>query len=174
MIPGFCLILLSLLQRFLESSGSICCCWSPILTLFLKHVLTSSLTWDPLITNEDEETKDNPYHLLGDQSLTVVLSRTDFPFPSRGHMVRPKIPSVTVAMTVSRSLPLEGSNEGHDRTPTVHAKVPHNKEFTYPSTISTRTQEPWSASFVGFPPFYKTSLFDTIMIFNKLQERQQS
>lgn len=111
----------------------------------------------------------------GNQSLTVVLSRTDFPFPSRGHMVIPKIPPVTVAMTVSRSLPLEGSDEGHDWTPTVHAKVPHNKEFTYPSIINTRTQEPWSTFFCGLSPFLQNqSLFNTIMIFNKLQERQQS
>lgn len=97
----------------------------------------------------------------GNQSLTVVLSRTDFPFPSSGHMVIPKILPVTVAMTVSRSLPLEGSDEGHDWTPTVHAKVPHNKEFTYPSIINTRTQEPWSTFFVGFPPFYKIKVFST-------------
>lgn len=106
--------------------------------------------------------EEQPYHLLGDQSLTVVLSRADFPFPSRGHMVILKTPLVTVAMTVSRSLPLEGNDEGHDWTSTVHAKVPHQKEFTYPKHHQHQGSGTLVYFFCGLSPFLQNqTLFNT-------------
>lgn len=62
--------------------------------------------------------KDNPYHLLGDQSLTVVLSKIDFPFPSRGHMVIPKIFEVAVAMSVSKAAMRTMTGHPHARRST--------------------------------------------------------
>lgn len=123
--------------RFLEISESISCCWSPTPIFISEALLTSSLTWEPLITNEDEEMKDNPYHLLGDQSLTVVLSKTYFPFPSRGHMVIPEIFVVAVAMSVSKAAM---------RAVTGHAwcmqKYLTTRNLHTPSLINTKAKKP--------------------------------
>lgn len=141
----------------------------PLLFLCLKHLLTSSSTWDPLITNEDEEMKDNSYHLLGDQSLTVVLSKIDFPFPSRGHMVIPKIFVVAVAMSVSKAAMRAMTGHPHARRSTSQQGI------TYPKRHQHQGSGPLVYFFCGLCPFLQNqNLFNTIMIFNKLQERQQS